>query len=184
METSKNQPQDSSIVNPLSENSSLADTRHKRTSSMEHITPHNLYNFGLVPGQRAVNLKSSSFQSARNENASSKKRSEETKGISDNDSIRPLYRQWVQSRLNLATRDNIEKNRQYLWAFGDNSKGQRALSVLLKKDLIDSPEVAYVPAQSKDGYDIGYINSIVSGQEHTVCLTDLGQVLVCGSNQH
>lgn len=41
-----------------------------------------------------------------------------------------------------------------------------------------------MPAQSKEGDDIGYITQIVSGQEHTVCLTDLGQVLVCGSNQH
>lgn len=129
-----------------------------------------------------ANLKSSSFQSARIENASSKKRSEETKGVSDNDSFRPAYRLWTQSRLNQTSREIIEKNRQYLWAFGDNSKGQRALSILLKKDFIDTPEVSYVPAQSKDGFDIGYITSIVSGQEHTLCLTDLGQVLVCGSN--
>ena len=83
--------------------------------------------------------------------------------VSENDSYRPLYRFWLTSRLNQTTRDLIEKNRQYLWAFGDNSKGQRALSVLLKKDLIDMPEVSYVPAQSKDGYDIGYIASVVSG---------------------
>jgi 5-formyltetrahydrofolate cyclo-ligase len=51
----------------------------------------------------------------------------------------------------------IEKNRHYLWAFGDNTKGQRALSVQLKKDIIDFPDVAFVPAESRLGDAIGYI---------------------------
>jgi len=46
----------------------------------------------------------------------------------------------------LSTVEQIEKNHHYLWAFGDNSKGHRALSVLQKKDIIDLPEVSYVPA--------------------------------------
>ncbi|MFO0116337.1 MAG: hypothetical protein ACK521_01500 [bacterium] len=56
------------------------------------------------------------------------KRSEETKEF-DDESVRPLYKYWVRSRLNTTSREIIEKNRHYLWAFGDNSKGQRALSV-------------------------------------------------------
>lgn len=101
------------------------------------------------------------------------KRSEETKDF-DDESTRPIYKIWIRSRLNTTTREMIEKNRHYLWAFGNNNKGQRALSVQLKKDIIDFPDVSFVPSESKLGDAIGYITEIVSGQEHTVCLTDFG----------
>ena len=50
--------------------------------------------------------------------------------------------------------------------------------------MIDAPEVSLIPELSELGQEMGFITHLVTAQEHTVCLTDLGQVLVCGSNMH
>ena len=50
--------------------------------------------------------------------------------------------------------------------------------------MIDTPEVSLMPELSELGQEMGFITHLVTAQEHTVCLTDLGQVLVCGSNMH
>ena len=41
-----------------------------------------------------------------------------------------------------------------------------------------------MPELSELGQEMGFITHLVTAQEHTVCLTDLGHVLVCGSNMH
>ena len=50
--------------------------------------------------------------------------------------------------------------------------------------MIDAPEVSLMPELSELGQEMGFITHLVTAQEHTVGLTDLGQVLVCGSNMH
>ena len=50
--------------------------------------------------------------------------------------------------------------------------------------MIDAPEISLMPELSELGQEMGFIIHLVTAQEHTVCLTDLGQVLVCGSNMH
>ena len=74
-----------------------------------------------------------------------------------------LRRAWALSKVNAMQTETITKNNLYLWAFGENSKGMRALSVQIKKDVIDLPEVAYVPDVNKLGDEIGNVIKIVTG---------------------